>query len=88
MFFWLACVWCLAHLLVGSEGTLGIVTRAVLRLRPQPTSTQTALLALRSFDQVPELLRKLEGRFAGQLSSFELMWNDLYEFSSGARFRN
>jgi FAD/FMN-containing dehydrogenase len=75
------------ELLVGSEGTLGIITRAVLRLRPQPTSTQTALLALRSFDQVPELLRKLEGRFAGQLSSFELMWNDLYEFSSGARLQ-
>jgi FAD/FMN-containing dehydrogenase len=74
-------------LLVGSEGTLGIITRAVLRLRPRPSSTQTALLALRSFEPVPELLRKLEGRFAGQLSSFELMWNDLYEFSSGARLQ-
>lgn len=72
-------------LLVGSEGTLGIITRAVLRLRPLPSSTQTALLALRGFDQVPLLLRRLEGRFAGQLSSFELMWNDLYEFSSTAR---
>jgi FAD/FMN-containing dehydrogenase len=72
-------------LLVGSEGTLGIITRAVLRLRSLPSSTQTALLALRSFDQVPPLLRRLEGRFAGQLSSFELMWNDLYEFSSTAR---
>ena len=33
------------HLLIGSEGSLGIVTRAVLRLRPLPRSTQTALVA-------------------------------------------
>ena len=39
-------------LLVGSEGTLGIVTRAVLRLRPLPTTHQTALVAAGSFDKV------------------------------------
>jgi FAD/FMN-containing dehydrogenase len=72
-------------LLVGSEGTLGIVTRAVLRMRPLPTSTQTAILAVGGFEKVPALLRGLEARFAGQLSSFELMWPDFYEFVSAAQ---
>src|ERR1700722_1635226 len=72
-------------LLVGSEGTLGIITRAVLRLRPLPRSTQTALVAMSGFDCVPRLLRRLEARFAGQLSSFELMWNDFYEYVSKAQ---
>ena len=53
-------------LLVGSEGTLGIITRAVLRLRPLPRSTQTALVAMSGFDCVPRLLRRLEARFAGR----------------------
>ena len=74
-------------LLVGSEGTLGIITRAVLRLRPLPRSTQTALVAMSGFDCVPRLLRRLEARFAGQLSSFELMWNDFYEYVSKAQLQ-
>lgn len=66
------------QLLIGSEGTLGIVTRAVLRLRPLPTSTQTALVALGGFDDAADLLRRAEAALSGQLSSFELMWNDYY----------
>jgi FAD/FMN-containing dehydrogenase len=66
------------HLLIGSEGTLGIVTRAVLRLRPVPLTNQTALVALSSFEAVTRLLRELEVRLSGQLSSFELMWSDFY----------
>lgn len=66
------------HLLIGSEGTLGIVTRAVLRLRPLPTSTQTALVALDGFEQAATLLRRLEADLAGQLSTFELMWENFY----------
>jgi len=75
-------------LLVGSEGTLGIITRAVLRLRPLPRSRQTALVAMSGFDCVPRLLRRLEARFAGQLSSFELMWNDFYEYVSKAQLQH
>lgn len=66
------------HLMIGSEGTLGIVTRAVLRLRPRPTSEQTALLALDSFASVVAVLRHLEVGLGGRLSSFELMWGDFY----------
>ena len=66
------------HLLIGSEGTLGIVTRAVLRLRPLPTSRQTALLAAADFETMIRVLRRLEVVLSGRLSSFELMWGDFY----------
>jgi FAD/FMN-containing dehydrogenase len=66
------------HLLIGSEGTLGVITRAVLRLRPLPTSAQTALVAIQSFADVITLLRRLESGLSGRLSSFELMWEEFY----------
>jgi FAD/FMN-containing dehydrogenase len=73
------------HLLVGSEGTLGIVTKAVLRLRPLPTTRQTALIAAKSFEDMISVLRRLERELSGQLSSFELMWGAFYEAISGAQ---
>ena len=73
------------HLMIGSEGTLGIVTKAVLRLRPNPVTNQTALVALSSFENVARLLRDLEVRLSGQLSSFELMWGDFYEAMTEAQ---
>ncbi|TVV76636.1 FAD-binding oxidoreductase [Sphingomonas solaris] len=72
------------HLLVGSEGTLGIVTRAVLRLRPLPTSRQTALVATDSFEDIIAVLRRMEVMVSGRLSSFELMWGDFYTAMSEA----
>jgi FAD/FMN-containing dehydrogenase len=73
------------QLMIGSEGTLGIVTRAVLRLRPRPVTDQTALVALASFGAVTTLLRDLEVRLGGRLSSFELMWGDFYSAMTGAQ---
>lgn len=70
----------LKHLFVGSEGTLGIVTRAVLRLRPAPRSVQTAFVALNSFENVARLLRRLGVEFEGKLSSFEVMWQNHYRY--------
>ena len=66
------------QLLIGTEGTLGVITRAVLRLRPAPSSSATALLGLDGFDQAITLLRRLDRDLAGQLSSFELMWPDFF----------
>lgn len=66
------------HLLIGSEGTLGIVTKAVLRLRPLPTTRQTALIGCASFEAAIAVLRRLEVMLSGRLSSFELMWADFY----------
>jgi FAD/FMN-containing dehydrogenase len=70
----------LKHLFVGSEGTLGIVTRAVLRLRPPSRSVQTAFVALDNFDDVVGLLRRLGVELEGKLSSFEVMWRNFYHF--------
>jgi FAD/FMN-containing dehydrogenase len=65
---------------IGSEGTLGVVTRVVLRLRPHPRSQNTALLAVDDFDSVGKLLHWLDGHTAGTLSAFEVMWPEFYEF--------
>lgn len=67
------------HLLIGSEGTLGVVTRASLRLRARPLSTMTAIAALDSFDAVLALLRRLDCELGGQLTSYEVMWRNFYE---------
>ncbi len=73
------------HMLIGSEGTLGIVTRAVLRLRPLPISSQTALVAFDSFEHATGLLRRMDAALGGRLSSFELMWDDFYKYVSEAQ---
>lgn len=70
----------LKQLFVGSEGTLGIVTRAVLRLRPRARSVQTAFVALDSFADVSGLLRRLGVELEGKLSAFEVMWRNFYHF--------
>jgi FAD/FMN-containing dehydrogenase len=68
----------LKQLFIGSEGTLGIVTRAVLRLRPQPRSCNTALVAIDEFDKVGIFLGKMDAALGGTLSAFEVLWNDFY----------
>lgn len=70
----------LKQLFIGTEGTLGIVTRAVLRLYPKPRSRNTALLALSGFDQVATVLRTLSAELAGTLSAFEVMWAGYFDF--------
>lgn len=69
----------LKQLFLGSEGTLGIVTRAVLRLRPLPRSCNTALVAIEQFDQVAGFLRTMDAALGGTLSAFEVLWNDFYQ---------
>jgi len=73
----------LKQLFIGSEGTLGIVTRAVLRLRPLPRSQNTALLAIESFDSLWKLLQTMDSALGGTLSAFEVMWNDFYQLIVG-----
>jgi FAD/FMN-containing dehydrogenase len=69
----------LKQLFIGSEGTLGIVTRAVLRLTPLPASQNVAFLGVQSFEQLPRLLRQLEIELGGALTAFEVMWDDFYQ---------
>jgi FAD/FMN-containing dehydrogenase len=68
----------LKQLFVGSEGTLGIVTRAVLRLRPKPRSRDTALVALDNYENLGRFLQVMDTALGGTLSAFEVMWNDFY----------
>lgn len=72
----------LKQLFIGSEGTLGIVTRADLRLVPKPRSHGTALVACPDFDAVVRLLTTLDARLGGQLSAFEVMWPDFYQITT------
>lgn len=74
----------LKQLFIGSEGTLGVVTRAVLRLRPRPLSENVALLAVDAFAHLPRLLARLERELAGSLSSFEVMWESFYRLVTTA----
>ena len=69
----------LKQLFLGSEGTLGIVTRAVLRLRPKPISQDTAFVAVDDFKSVTRFLRHMERGLGGTLSAFEVMWSDFYD---------
>lgn len=69
----------LKQLFIGSEGTLGVVTRAVLRLRSAPTSQNTAFVATETFEQIPRLLRALDRGLGGGLSAFEVMWPAFYD---------
>lgn len=68
----------LKQLFIGSEGTLGVVTRVVVRLFPQPAARQNALVAAPNFASVCALLRSLQHQLAGSLSAFEVMWGDYY----------
>lgn len=69
----------LKHMFIGAEGTLGIITRAVLRLREEPPHITTLFLAVPSYEAVCQLLRHFDSGTSGTLSTFEVMWQDFYK---------
>ena len=71
----------LKQFFIGAEGTLGVITRALLRLHPAPRARATALVALADFDTALALLGRLRTRFPGAVAAFELMWRDFVETS-------
>lgn len=68
----------LKHLFIGSEGTLGLVTRAVFRLHPLPLGEVTAMAGVRDLPSVARFLRHMEDRLCGSLTAFEVMWRSFY----------
>ena len=63
----------LRHLLIGSEGTLGVITAATCKLFPLPGETVTAMLAVPSPDAALALLQALRERLGDGVSAFELI---------------
>ena len=71
----------LKQFFIGAEGTLGVITRVLLRLRPLPQAKATALVALPGFDQALAVLQRLQGRFGNSVAAFELMWDNFVQAS-------
>ena len=69
----------LKQLFIGSEGTLGVITKVILRLVESPGSRISALAGLEKYEQVVAFLRFMDKGLAGTLSSFELMWHSTYK---------
>ncbi len=74
----------LKQLFIGAEGTLGVVTRLVLRLFPKPASVCTAFCALPDYGATLEFLRRARTGLGGTLSAFEVMWPEFYQIATRA----
>jgi FAD/FMN-containing dehydrogenase len=67
----------LSQLFIGSEGTLGVVTRACLKLYPKPVTQSAAFCSLPSLEAAFGLLKFLRGRLGNLLSGFEVILEPL-----------
>ncbi len=63
----------LRHLFIGSEGTLGVITAATLKLYPKPKAAMTAWVSLASVDAAVSLLQRAQATLGAGLTGFEMM---------------
>ena len=73
----------LKQLFIGSEGTLGLVTRAVLRLNEAPKSRCSAWVGINGYENVMAFLKYMDKSLAGTLSAYELVWKDTFKTMTG-----
>lgn len=72
----------LKQLFIGAEGTLGVVTRIVVRLRQKMLTSNVALIAMNSFDQVLTALQAADAGLSGQMTAYELMSKEFYQINA------
>jgi len=68
----------LKQMFIGSEGTLGVITKAVLKLVERPSSRVTAFVAFDEYQGVLDFLKYMDKGMAGTLSGYELIWGETY----------
>ena len=71
----------LKHLFIGAEGTLGVITAAVLKLYPRPKVRETALAGMASVEAVLDLFARVRDAAGDTLTGFEMMPRIAVEFS-------
>ena len=71
----------LKHMFIGSEGTLGIITRVTLRLHALPRSQSVALCGCACFDDTIKLLRAADRALGSNLTAFEAMWQEFHDLA-------
>ena len=67
----------LRHLFVGSEGTLGVITAATMKLFPQPVTRATSFAEVRDVSAAVELMHRLQSASGGGIEAFELIPADI-----------
>ncbi len=70
----------IGQLMIGSEGSLGVITAAVLRLFPKPAALHTAFLAVSGPEAALRLLHRLQAEFGDAISGFELIHQTGFDF--------